>query len=85
MSGYRGGRNPWLLIALLLACGIIGGFIGVLLRPIAPWAGETLMSMGASSFTLDLLVVSITLGAVLKLNLGAVAGFVAAIIIFFRT
>lgn len=85
MSGYRGGRNPWLLVALMLACGIIGGFIGVLLKSVAPWAGETLLSLGASSFTLDLLVLSITLGAVLKLNFGAVIGFILAIIIFFRT
>jgi hypothetical protein len=84
MARHSGSRNPWLLLALLLACGIIGGVIGILLRPLAPWAGNTLVSLGASSFTLDLLVLSVTLGAVLELNLGAIAGFLAAILIFFR-
>lgn len=84
MVRTRGGRNPWLLITLLLVCGIIGGFIGLLLQPVAPWAGNTLLSLGTSSFTLDLYVISVTLGAVLKLNLFTVIGFMVAIIVFFR-
>jgi len=67
----RGGRNPWLLITLLIVCGIIGGFIGLLLQPLT------------SSFTLDLYVITITLGAALHLNLFTVIGFAAAIVIFF--
>lgn len=83
MARIRGGRSPWLLITLLLCCGIIGGFIGILLQPVAPWAGDTLLSLGTSSFTLDLYVISVTLGAVLKLNLCTVIGFIVGIIIYF--
>ncbi|MEA4893008.1 MAG: DUF4321 domain-containing protein [Peptococcaceae bacterium] len=83
MVRTRGGRNPWLLITLLIVCGIIGGFIGLLLQPLAPWAGNTLLSLGTSSFTLDLYVITITLGAALHLNLFTVIGFAAAIVIFF--
>ena len=84
MARHSGGRNPWLLVTLLLACGVIGGFIGILLIPLAPWAGNTLLSLGASSFTLDLLVLSLTFGAVLKLNVGSIVGFIVAVIVFFR-
>lgn len=81
---YRGRRDWWLLVVLLLAWGIIGGFVGVLLQPVAPWAGKILLSLGASSFTLDLLVLTLTFGLVLKLNLGSIVGFVLAMLIYFR-
>ncbi|MEL7623328.1 MAG: DUF4321 domain-containing protein [Clostridiales bacterium] len=84
MARYNGSRNPWLLVALLIACGVIGGFIGILLEPVAPWAGKILISLGSSSFTLDLMVLSITLGAALHLNLCSILGFIIAIMIFFR-
>jgi hypothetical protein len=55
-----------------------------LLLPVAPWAGKNLISLGASSFTLDLYVLSLTLGAFLKLNLGSLIGMILAIVIYFR-
>lgn len=84
MRGYSSRRSPSLLVTLLLACSIIGGLVGILLLPVAPWAGKNLISLGASSFTLDLYVLSLTLGAFLKLNLGSLIGMILAIVIYFR-
>ena len=85
MKGYRAARNPWLLVVLLIICGLIGSLVGTLLQVLLPILGYGFPAIGLSPITIDLLVLSITFGLVLKLNLASIIGFIVGIIIYFRT
>jgi hypothetical protein len=77
----RGNKSPWILIILLVAGLIIGGLIGDLLKGYVPILDYT-KSVGLKPTELNLGVISITFGFLVKMNLAALIGLVLAMIIF---
>lgn len=78
-------RSPWLLVILLVLGGIIGSLIGEALSGIPALrvlATET--SIGLPVTTLNLDVLTITLGFTIKINLFGVFGFILAFLIYRR-
>lgn len=84
MKGYKSARNPWLLVILLVIGGLIGSLIGTFLAEFLPILGYNFPAIGLSPVTLDLMVLSITFGVVLQLNLASIVGFIIALFIYYR-
>ncbi len=75
-----------ILILLLVLGGFIGGWIGdavVSLWPAANSWGET-QSVGIPEFSLNLGVISFSLGLMMHINLFTIIGFVAAYFVYKR-
>lgn len=78
-------RSPWLLVILLVFGGIIGSLIGETLSGIpALRVLATATSIGLPVTTLNLNVLTITLGFTIKINLFGVFGFILAFLIYRR-
>lgn len=78
--------SPWILILLLLTGAIIGSILWTLLAPVLPQALTQSINIGstAAPWTLDLDVVSLTFGIVLKLNIGSLICMIIAAVIYWR-
>ncbi len=75
-----------IFILLLVLGGIIGGWIGdaiVTLWPAANLLGE-MQSVGIPTFSMDLGVISFTLGFMMHINLFTIIGFIIAYIVYKR-
>lgn len=74
---------PVLLIILCLG-GIAGALIGELIQKLVPALAVLgkVQSIGVPQFTLDLHIMTITFGFMLRLNLFALLGFVAAYLVY---
>lgn len=73
-------RGTGILVILLVAGGIIGSWLGIMLEEFWPglgMLGQTQV-VGLPPTTLDLQVFSVTLGFLLRLNLLSIAGFLLA-------
>lgn len=85
MKGYDHYRSPWLLIVLLVLGGIFGSLVGQLLSGIP---GLAFLSMGRSVglpvTTLNLEVITFTVGFTFKVNLISFVGFFVAFAIYRR-
>lgn len=77
-------KSPWILVILLVLGGIIGSFLGSLLGDQLPILNEKFLPIGLDTTTIDLIVVSITFGVIVKLNMASLIGFIIALIIYFR-
>jgi uncharacterized membrane protein YfcA len=76
MRGVKSGRNRWTLFLFLLAGMVLGAFLGYTLREYDGFAwldyGQT---FGLTNpVTLSLGVISLTVGFVLKINIGSIIG-----------
>ena len=76
-------KDKWMLLLLLVVGSLFGTFIGELLRDSLPFLyyGQ---SIGLNPTTIDLAVITLTLGLTLKLNLATIIGFFIAIFIYSR-
>ena len=79
-------RSIALLILLLVAGSLLGSALWGLLEPILPAALCRAFTVGttAGPLHLDLNFVELTLGCVLKVNIGALLGMVSALIFWFK-
>ncbi len=85
-SRMRGNyRSPWLLVILLIIGGILGSLMGDLLAGV-PGLKMLAMakSIGLPLTTLDLDVVTLTLGFTVKINLFGILGFILAFVVYRR-
>lgn len=87
MAGRSRNYPGWqMLLLLLVAGGIIGGWIGSLLGQW--WPAVHILNVGQSigfaPFSIDLRVVSITLGFMMHINFFTLLGFVLAYLVFRR-
>jgi len=88
----RGKRNPWLLVVLLLAGALIGGFVGEFLSryPYFTWIsfGGTNGYRELFGFSFTPLIDSGTLrlgfDVALRINAGSILGMIISILIFLR-
>ncbi|MDK2918022.1 MAG: hypothetical protein PWQ37_755 [Candidatus Petromonas sp.] len=77
------GRNPWLLLLLILVGLVIGGIIGDIFQVTFKWLGYG-KSIGFKPVTIDLNVIRLTLGFMMSINLASVIGIIISILIFTR-
>lgn len=83
---YKNYKSPWVLLILFVVGGIVGTWLGEAFGKLLPnWTilkqSETI---GLPSVTLDLNVLKITFGFLLKLNIMTVLGFVLAFVVYRR-
>ena len=78
--------SPWILVLLLFVGAVIGSLFWSLVTPYLPSALGQSISVGSTSgpLVLDLDVFVLTLGLVLKLNIGSMLGMIVAAIIYWR-
>jgi hypothetical protein len=83
LKGFAG-RSAWVLIILLIIGGIIGSWLGLVVG--RAWPELALFNqtevVGLPPTTLDLQVLSMTFGFVLRLNLFTVVGFILAYLVY---
>ena len=84
MKGYNSARNPWILLILLVVGGLIGSLLGTAFKDLLPILNYSFPAIGLAPTTINLLVITITFGLILKLNLASVIGFIIALVIYFR-
>lgn len=84
MKGYNSARNPWILLILLVVGGLIGSLLGTAFKDLLPILNYGFPAIGLAPTTINLLVITITFGLILKLNLASVIGFIIALVIYFR-
>ena len=84
MRGYNSARNPWILLILLVVGGLIGSLLGTAFKDLLPILNYGFPAIGLAPTTINLLVITITFGLILKLNLASVIGFIIALVIYFR-
>lgn len=84
MGGYRAPKNPWILLLLLVVGGLLGSVICPIFADKLPVLKQGFEPIGVSPTTIDLNVVKVTFGFMLKLNVGSLIGFLLASIIYFK-
>lgn len=84
LKGYRAQKNPWILLILLVIGGLIGTLIGTAFGQVLPILNHSFQSIGLAPTTINLLVLTITFGISLKLNVASIIGFLIALFIYFR-
>ena len=78
------GKNTWILLIFIFAGVVIGGLIGEITSNIE---GLWWLSYGdefglASPIVLDLSVIKLTIGAMLKVNIASVIGVAIALVVY---
>ena len=84
MKGYGSPRSPWLLLILLIIGGLIGSLLGAAFGNYLPVLNQSFQAIGVSPVTIDLLVLKVTFGILLNLNVASIAGFLLALFLYFR-
>lgn len=84
MKGYGSPRSPWLLLILLIIGGLIGSLLGAAFGNYLPVLNQNFQPIGVSPVTIDLLVLKLTFGILLDLNVASIAGFLLALFLYFR-
>lgn len=84
MKGYSGGKSLWLLLILLVVGGLIGSLLGTAFGSYLPILNHSFQTIGLAPTTINLMVITITFGVVLKLNVASIVGFLVALFIYFR-
>lgn len=84
MRGNITSRNPWLLLILLIIGGLIGSLLGTTFGSALPILNQGFQLIGLEPTTIDLLVVKLTFGLLLKFNVASIIGFLLALFIYFR-
>lgn len=84
MKGYGVPRSLWLLLILLILGGLIGSLLGTAFGNYLPILNQNFQPIGMSPTTVDLLVIKLTFGILLNLNVASIAGFLLALFLYFR-
>ena len=81
-------KTPWLLIFFVVVGGLFGGLVAEILRAVAPTGPisrlflENLTLGITTPITVDLYLLTVTLGAALKINLLSVIGVLMGVYIY---
>ncbi len=81
MKGFKNYQSPWILAVLLLIGGLLGSLLGDVLGAYLPILRQG-TQVGFPATTLNLHVVTLTLGFLLKVNLMTVLGFLLGFFLF---
>ena len=84
MRGENKLKNPWILLILLIIGGLIGSLLGTAFGNFLPILNTDLNTIGLAPTTIDLLVVKITFGLLLDLNVASIVGFILAFLVYFK-
>lgn len=84
LRNYKAAKSPWILLVLLIIGGLVGSLLGEAFGTMLPILKQTFVPIGFSPTTVNLVVVTITFGIMIKLNVASIVGFLLALIIFFR-
>ena len=84
MKGFQAAKSPWLLLVLLIIGGLIGSLLGTVFGNILPILNHSFQPIGLAPTTINLLVVTITFGLLLKLNVASIIGFLVALLVYFK-
>ena len=76
-------RNPFLLMLLLLVGLVIGGIIGDIFQDTFKLLGYS-KTIGLEPATIDLNIIKLTFGFLMKINLASIIGIIISILIFTR-
>jgi len=80
----NGFKNPWILVILLVIGGLIGSLLGQTLGQYLPLLKTSFQPMGLEPTTINLVVLNITFGLIIKINVASIIGFLLALFIYFR-
>ncbi|MCR4441028.1 MAG: DUF4321 domain-containing protein [Peptococcaceae bacterium] len=84
MKGYNAPRNPWVLLMLLVIGGLVGSLLGAAFGGVLPVLNQSFQAVGLAPTTVDLLVIKVTFGLLLKLNVASIIGFLLALVVYFK-
>lgn len=81
-------KSPWILVIFLLIGGLLGGILGEVLHVMAPQG--TIQSIFSTHFTpgisppltLDLVLVKLTLGFIIKVNILSILGMFIGVYLY---
>jgi hypothetical protein len=79
----RRDRNPWILLLVLLFGAIAGSAVGHILSKYVPVLGQSVGGGLEPPVTLDLVVLTLTLGVRLALNIGTAVGVIISLMLYF--
>jgi len=80
-SGFK---SPWILVILLVIGGLIGSLLGQTLGQYLPVLKTGFQPIGLEPTTINLVVITITFGLIIKINVASIIGFLLALFIYFR-
>ncbi|MDK2823329.1 MAG: hypothetical protein PWQ67_2187 [Clostridia bacterium] len=80
----HGFKSPWILIILLVIGGLIGTLLGQTLGQYLPILKTCFQPIGLEPTTINLVVLTITFGLIIKINVASIVGFLLALFIYFR-
>ncbi|MFZ7102310.1 MAG: DUF4321 domain-containing protein [Peptococcaceae bacterium] len=80
----RGFKSPWILVILLVIGGLIGTLLGQTLGQYLPILNTGFQPIGLQPTTINLVVLTVTFGLILKINVASIIGFLLAMFIYFR-
>jgi hypothetical protein len=80
----HGFKSPWILIILLVIGGLIGTLLGQTLGQYLPILKTGFQPIGLEPTTINLVVLTITFGLIIKINVASIVGFLLALFIYFR-
>ena len=81
-------KSPWILLIFVLIGGLLGGILGEILRVMAPHG--TIQTVFATSYvlgiteplTIDLVLLKVTIGFLLKINLLSLIGMFLGVYLY---
>lgn len=79
-----GKRSIALLIVLLVIGGLLGSLLGIALSHVLPILDKGLPAVGFAPVTVDLSVLTFTIGMSLKFNVASIIGFLLALVFYFK-
>lgn len=82
MKGFKSYQSPWVLLLLVVVGGLLGSALGEMLGDKVPQLFKPLVIGINPPMTLDLSILSVTLGFTMKVNLASVAGFFLAYLLY---
>ena len=80
----RAKTEPWMLVLMILVGAVIGSLLWSLVTPYLPEVFAKSIAVGTTGapLSVDLGVLSLTLGLTLHVNIGSMLGMIAAFIIY---
>ena len=81
---YKGGKNGWVLVLLVLAGVVLGGFLGETLGsiPFLSWLGYGKQFGLTSPLVLDMGVLVLNFGLTIKYTNAGIIGIILAVVIY---
>ncbi|NLT95614.1 MAG: DUF4321 domain-containing protein [Clostridia bacterium] len=81
----RGGfKSPWILVILLIIGGLMGSLLGQTMGQYLPILQTGFQPLGLEPTTINLAVITLTFGLIIKINVASIIGFLLALFIYFR-